>query len=98
MRGFLHVQNLVNGKCAGLAKSFSALVTFERFFFGMDVSVISQMVLSSERLSTDITIEWSLVGVCPLVNQEVVRFGKLPVAVFADEALLWSGSSSWSSQ
>ena len=98
MRGFLHVQNLVNCKCARLAKTFSALVTFERFFFGMDVTVISQMVLSSERLSTDITIEWSLIGMCPLVNQEVVRFGKLPVAVLANKTLLWSGSSPWSSQ
>jgi hypothetical protein len=93
-----HVEDLVNGQRSGLAKTFSAFVAFERFLFGMDVSVVSQVILSSEGLSTNITIEGSLIGVRSLVNEKIVRFGKLPVAVLANETFFGARSSSRSSQ
>jgi hypothetical protein len=65
----LHVQDLVNGKCTGLAEALSAIGALERLLFGMDVSVVSQMILSAEGLATDITVEGALVGVGPLVDE-----------------------------
>jgi len=89
MRGILHVQDLVYRQGPRLAESLSALVALERFLFGVDVAVISQVVLSPEGLATNITIEGPLVGVSPLVDEEVVRFGELSLAELADVPLLW---------
>lgn len=49
--------------------------------------MVSQMILPSERLSTNITGIRSLVSVSPLVYQQVVALRKLPVAILADELL-----------
>ena len=56
-----------------MAKPFAALVTFERLLFGVDVSVVTKVVLPPESLSANITVEGSLVGVGPLMDEEVVR-------------------------
>lgn len=63
--------------------------------------MISKMVLSAKSLSTNITAVWPLISVCPLMDQEVVRLGELPVTELTDELLLWpaggpsGASSSW---
>ena len=72
-----------------MAEALSALITLERFFFGVDVAVISQVVLPSEGLAANITVERSLIGVSPLVDEQVVRFGELSLAKLADVPLLW---------
>ena len=41
---FLHVKDLVHGKSPGLAESLAALGTLERLLFGMDVTVITEML------------------------------------------------------
>ena len=46
------------------------------------------MVLSPEGLVADVAREGAFVGVCPLVNQQVVGLGELALAVLADELLL----------
>ena len=80
----LHMEDLVYSQCAGLAKSFSTLGTLEGLFFGMDVPVVSQVVLSAEGLPTNITVIRPLVGVRSLVDQQVVRFGELAPTVLAN--------------
>lgn len=54
--------------------------------------MISQMILSTESLAANVTAIWTLIGVRPLVNQQVVGFGELSVAVFAYKLLLRSRS------
>lgn len=78
----------VNGQGPGLAKTLSAVIAFERFLFRMDVPVIPEMILTPERLATDITGVGSFVGVCSFVNEQIVRFGEAPLAELADELLL----------
>ena len=56
----------------------------------MNIAVVSQVVLPSESFSTDVAWVRSLVRVSSLVDQQVVAFGELPVAEFADEPLLRS--------
>lgn len=98
MGRLLHMKDLVYGQGSRLAEPLATLVTLEGLLFGVDVTVISQVILSSECFATDITIEGSLIGVGPLVDQEVVRFGELPIAVLANETLLWPRSSSGTPQ
>ena len=81
---FLHMEDLVYGQCAGLTKSFSTLGTLEGLFFGVDVPMVPQVVLSAEGLPTNITVIWPLVGVRSLVDQQVVRFGELASTVLTD--------------
>ncbi len=50
--------------------------------------VVAEVVLSSEGLVTDITGIWPLVRVCPLVDQQVVRFGKMAATELADKLFL----------
>ena len=69
---FLQMKDPVYGQCAGLAKSFSALGTLKGLFFGMDVAMISQVILSAEGLPTNITAVRPLVCVSSLVDQQVV--------------------------
>ena len=56
------------------------------------------MILSSESFATDVTGIWSLISVGPLMDQQVVTLGKVPVAVLADELFLGSCSPAWSSE
>ena len=46
--------------------------------------MVSEVILSSERLTADITGIGSLVGVGSFVDQEVVGLGKLSLAILAD--------------
>lgn len=68
VRGILHVQDLMNGQGSGLAKSFSTFKTFEWFVFGMDVLVISQVILSSKGFAANITVKGSFISVGPFVD------------------------------
>lgn len=52
------------------------------------------MVLSPEGLVADITGIWPLVRVRPLVDQEVVGFGKVAAAELADKLFLCLGRQS----
>ena len=72
--------------CQGprLAKAFPTFSTFERLLFGVDVTVVSKMVLASERLPTDITIERPLVRVGSFVDEQVVGLGELATAITTD--------------
>ena len=63
------MEDPVYGQCAGLTKSFPTLVTLEGLFFGMNVAMVSQVVLSTECLPANITIIRPLVRVRPLVDQ-----------------------------
>lgn len=51
------------------------------------------MVLSSESFATNITRVGPFVRVCSFVNKQVVRFGKLSVAIFANKLFLRSRRS-----
>lgn len=48
------------------------------------------MVLTSERLPTNITRKWPLVRVCTLVNQQVVRLGEMAATELANVFFLLS--------
>jgi hypothetical protein len=85
---------LVDCQGTGLAESLSAFCALEWLLFGMDVSVVSKMILPSESLSADITRVWPFICVGPLVDEEVVGFGEVTLAVFTDELLLWSAAPS----
>ena len=52
--------------------------------------MISEVILPPEGLPTDVAGEGALICVCPLVDQQVVRLGKLTVAESADVLFLWS--------
>ncbi len=118
----LHMEDPMDSKCPRLAKTLAAIFAFERFLFGVDVSVVSQVVLSSVKennilktvhcenqfggqweakylytsgsiglpksFSANITVEWTLVGVRPLVNEKVVGLGEFSAAIFANVFLL----------
>ena len=51
VRGLLVVENLVDGKRAGLTEAFTTVRALERFLFGMDVAVVPEIV-SIERAWT----------------------------------------------
>jgi len=56
------------------------------------------MILSSESFATNVTRIRSLIRVCPLVDQEVVRLGELTVAIFTNELFLWPRRPTWTSE
>lgn len=87
---FFQVRDLVDGQSARLAETFTAIGAFERFLFGMDVSMVSKMILPSEGFPTYVARVRSFIGMSALMNQKVVRFGKMSMAVFADELFLWT--------
>ena len=94
MRSLFHVKDFVNCQCARLTEAFAAFRALEWLLFGVDVAVVSQVVLPSEGLATNITVERPLIRVCPLMDQQVVRFSELALAVPAYEPLLWPGRPS----
>ena len=49
MGTLLHMEDPMDSKCPRLAKTLAAIFAFERFLFGVDVSVVSQVVLSSVK-------------------------------------------------
>lgn len=54
--------------------------------------MVSEVVLPTESLPADITWVGPLISVSPFMDQQVVRFGELAVAVFANKLLLRSCS------
>ena len=88
--GLVHVEDLVDCQGARLTEALATFRAFEWLLLGVDVAVVSEVVLSAEGLPTDITVVWPLISVGPLMDQEVVGLGELPAAVLADEPLLWS--------
>ena len=74
-----------------MTEAFVAVSTLVRLIFAVDILVISQMVLSSEGFTTNITGKWSLISVSPLMDHDIVGLGELSVAIFTDESLLGSG-------
>ena len=86
----LHVEDLVNGQGPRLAEPLPALHALERFFLRMNVSVVSEMILATESFAANITGVGALVGVRALVDEQVVRFCKLPVAKLAHKLFLWT--------
>ena len=91
VRGLFHVKDLVDGERPRLAEPFAALGALERLFFRVDVPVVPQVVLPPEGLAAQVARVRPLIGVSPLVDQQVVGLGELPLAVLADKPLLWPG-------
>ena len=85
VRTLLHVEDLVDGEGSRLTEPFTTLTALEGLLLRVDISVIPQMVLASEGFSTDITGVGSLVSVRPLVDKQVVGFGKLTITEFTDK-------------
>lgn len=56
--------------------------------------MVPEVILSSESLVADVTRVRPLVCVCPLVDQEVVGFGKMSATKFANKLLLGLGRQS----
>ena len=82
------VEDLVHVEAARLAEPLAAVRALVRLVLGVDVLVVTEMVLPPEGLAADIAGERSLVRVRALVDHEVVGLGELAVAVLADEPLL----------
>lgn len=84
----------MDGQGAGLTESLPTFLTFERFFLGVDISVVSQMVLSPESLVTNIACVWPLVRVGPLMDEEIVGLGEMPATELANKLLFSLGRKS----
>lgn len=52
------------------------------------------MVLAPECFTANITRIGSFIGVSAFVDQQIVGFGKVSLAIFADKLFLWSGAGS----
>lgn len=52
--------------------------------------MISEMILTTEGFSANIAGIRSLIGVGPFVNEQIVGFGELSIAKFADELFFGS--------
>jgi hypothetical protein len=83
----------VHGECSRLTESLAAVVALEGFLFAVNVAMISQMVLTTESFSANVTAIRTLIRMRSLVNEKIVGFGELTIAVFADELFLWTCSS-----
>ncbi len=59
--------------------------------------MITKVVLAAEGLAAEVAAEGPLVGVRPLVDQQIVGLGKLALAEAADE-LLSAALAQWFSQ
>ncbi len=82
------VENAVDIETSRLAEALSTVLALEGLLFGVDISVVPQVVLPSKGLATHITGKGSLIGVSPLMDEQVVGLGELPVAKLADKPLL----------
>lgn len=54
--------------------------------------MIPEVVLTAEGFPADITGEGSFVRVCPLVDEQIVGFGKLASTELTDVFLLYPGN------
>lgn len=97
VRRLLHMQNLVDSQRPALTESFATLGAFERFLLAVYVPVISQMILPSEGFATYVARIRPLVGMRPLMDQQIVALRELPVAELTNELFLGSGrtASPW---
>jgi hypothetical protein len=84
--------HFVDSERARLTKAFATVIALKWLLFGMNVPMVAQMVLTSKGLSADVTRIGTLVGVRSLVNEQIVGFGELTIAIFADELFLWTCS------
>lgn len=71
-----------------MAESFAAFGAFEWFFFRVDVSMISQMILPSKSLLTNITGIRSFIGMRTFVYEQIVRLAELAITEFTNELFL----------
>lgn len=71
-----------------MAEALTTIIALEGLFFGVDVAMVAQVVLTTEGLAADITRIWPLIRVGSLVNQKIVGLCEVSVAVFTDELLL----------
>lgn len=55
--------------------------------------MIAEMVLTAESLAADVARVRSFIGMCALVDQQIVGLGELTVAELADELLLGAGGA-----
>ena len=92
----LTVKDFVHCKRSALTKALVTRPTLVGLVLCVCVFVISQVILPSESLATDVTREGPLISVCPLVDHNIVRLGELSMTELADEPLLWSGGPSLS--
>ena len=86
----INVKDLMHGQSSSLTETFPAHSTLKRLVFRVDELVVPQMVLPPKWLAADITGKRPLISVGPLMDQEVVGFGELSLAVLADVLLLQS--------
>ena len=84
------MQNFVNSQRSRLTETFPTIRAFERLLLGMNISVISQMILSSKSFTTNIARVRTFISVGPLVDEQIVGFGKLSIAKFTNKLLSWS--------
>ena len=82
------VHNPVDCQRACLAETFTTITALQGPFLGVNVSVVPQVVISSEGLATNVTREGPLICVRSLVNLYIVALGELTVAKLANESLL----------
>lgn len=98
VRGLLHVQDLVNGQGAALAKTLAAFVAFEGLLLTVDVPVISEMILSPKGLAANVAGIRPLVGMGSLVDEKIIGFRELSITEFTNKLLLRSGRSTGCSE
>lgn len=83
----------MDGEGARLAEAFAAVIALEGLLFGMNVAMISQMILATEGFAANVTAVRTLVSVRSFMDQKIVGFGELAIAILADELFLWARSS-----
>lgn len=69
MGRFLQVRHFMHRKCSRLTEALAAVIALEWLFFGVNISVISEMVLATEGLSADVTAVGAFISVGSLVDQ-----------------------------
>ena len=87
------MSDFVNDKSPALTESFSTISALEGLILGVNIPMISQVILSSESLVANVACKGPLVSVSPLMDQEVVGLCEVPLTVFADKLLLGSRRS-----
>ena len=93
VRRLLHVKDLMNGQCSRLTESLPTFCADERLLLGVNVSMISQVVLPPECFAANIAWVGSFICVSAFMDEKIVRFRKLSVAKFANELFLGAISS-----
>jgi len=93
VRRLLHVKYTMDCQCPGLAESFPTFCALEWLLLGMDVPVVSKVILAAKRFPTNITGVRTFIRVRSLVNKKVVRLGELAIAELTNKLLLRSARS-----